>query len=117
VDPSAVDPDVSGWSPGQNRERARQYRYERERYERERFYQSPPRSRSRPQPPPAPPPPTREERIRAAAKVLGVSWPATREQVTKAFRKAVLKSHPDLGGTDAAVKEVIKARDELLAAV
>ena len=76
------------------------------------------RQHQRPPPPrPAgPPPPTREQRIEAAAKTLGLVWPASRAQITKSFRIAALKAHPDLGGTDASMRAVIEARDVLLKA-
>lgn len=70
-----------------------------------------------PPPPPAPPPaPTREERLAAAAKVLGVAWPAGKADVARAFRAAALRVHPDLGGTNEKMREVIEARDVLLRA-
>jgi DnaJ-class molecular chaperone len=38
--------------------------------------------------------------------MLGLSYPATREQVTKAFRRKSKEAHPDKGGTDAAFIEL-----------
>jgi len=77
---------------------------------------SPPPYTPPPRRPPAPPPPTREERLAAAAQTLGITWPASREQVKKAFRASALRSHPDTGGTNEGMKAVIEARDILLRA-
>lgn len=49
-----------------------------------------------------------------AAGILGIDWPASREDVTRAFRRAVLNAHPDRGGSEDAVKRVLIARDVLM---
>lgn len=67
-------------------------------------------------PPPKPPEPTRAERLSDAAKTLGVTWPASKEEIKKAFKKAALRSHPDMGGSDQAFIQVKQARDTLIAA-
>lgn len=80
----------------------------------------PPRAQPREQPRPSvpkKPEPTREERLSSAARTLGITWPASKEQVKKAFAKAAMKTHPDLGGSDAAFIAVKQARDVLNAAV
>jgi hypothetical protein len=58
---------------------------------------------------------TREERsVAEAVAALGVDGILTAESVQRAFRVAVLKAHPDLGGSVSAVQLVIEARDRLL---
>lgn len=53
----------------------------------------------------------------AAAKLLGVRWPgASNTEIQKAFRVAIMKAHPDLGGTDAQAVAVTNARKILLSA-
>lgn len=56
----------------------------------------------------------KEDAKKKAAKTLEVEWPCEREAITRAFRKAAMKAHPDLGGTDAAMRDVLEARDVLL---
>jgi hypothetical protein len=106
--------------PNYPRPQAQPARETRNRWQSPPFEPQPPpraqRQQQPPPPPPAPPPLTREQRIEAAVRVLGLTWPTTRAQVTKAFRIAALKAHPDLGGTDAAMRAVIEARDVLLKA-
>jgi hypothetical protein len=70
-----------------------------------------------PRPPPVPPPVSREDRIADAARLIGVAWPASRSEILKAFRGAALRAHPDTGGSDAAMREVLEARTTLLAAL
>ncbi len=72
---------------------------------------------AKPKSPPKPPEPTREEKLKSAARQLAISWPATKDEVKKAFRKAALKAHPDLGGNDQAFIAATKARDTLMASV
>lgn len=89
----------------------------------QRPYQAPHQAPYQPpyQPPPKPAPkkpePTREERLSAAAHTLGITWPTTKDQIKLAFVKAVMKAHPDMGGTDAAFIRVKQARDTLTANV
>jgi hypothetical protein len=49
-----------------------------------------------------------------AARILGLTLPTTRAHIAVAFRIAALASHPDRGGTDAGMREVIGAREELM---
>ncbi len=75
------------------------------------------RHRARPwqEPPPRPAPKvSKEDKLRAAAKTLGVTLPANKEAVKKAFRAAIMRAHPDLGGSERKATEVIAARDLLL---
>jgi len=51
----------------------------------------------------------------AAAAVLGITLPATREVIDEAFKKAALKHHPDRGGSPEEMKKVLSARKVLLA--
>jgi DnaJ-class molecular chaperone len=44
--------------------------------------------------------------VAAALAVLGLTCPCTREQIKAAYRKAMLKSHPDVGGTNAEARRV-----------
>lgn len=44
-----------------------------------------------------------------AVRILGVSHPWTLRDVKTAFRRRARETHPDLGGTDSAFKEVAKA--------
>lgn len=61
------------------------------------------------------PPPRRSDTdLRDAARLLGISWPATRDEIIKAFRRAALRHHPDVGGSDAAMVAVVEARRVLL---
>ena len=45
----------------------------------------------------------------AALAVLGLTYPCTREVIKAAYRKAMLKCHPDVGGTNAEAARVIAA--------
>lgn len=49
-----------------------------------------------------------------AAERLGLKWPWTEEQVVRAFRAKALHAHPDQGGTDAAMCQLLEDRDRLL---
>lgn len=96
-------------SPSQNSRRG----YSRPTYD---SYEAPKRKKTY-DAPPKPPEPTRAERLSSAAKTLGVTWPASKEEIKKAFKRAALKSHPDMGGSDQAFIQVKQARDLLVAAV
>lgn len=50
-----------------------------------------------------------------AAKTLGLSWPCTKEEATAAFRRLIVKAHPDLGGSADQARELIEARELLTA--
>ena len=53
---------------------------------------------------------------RAAAEYLGLTWPASREDVTRAFRVAAARAHPDHeGGSEEAILRVLQARQVLSA--
>jgi hypothetical protein len=52
-----------------------------------------------------------------ARRLLGVPENYTREDVLAAFRRAVKKAHPDLGGTAEMFHKLLEARDRLLAAL
>jgi len=49
-----------------------------------------------------------------ARAVLGLKDAVTAETVQRAFRQAVMRAHPDLGGSAEAVRKVVEARDMLL---
>ena len=66
----------------------------------------------------------RAEGRRAAApagrswqEVLELSWPCTRAEVRRAYRRLALVRHPDRGGTDASFHELTQAYDAALRAV
>ncbi len=46
-------------------------------------------------------------------QVLGITPPYDRNVMLKAFRAAAMKAHPDRGGSEAAMRRVIEARDAL----
>jgi hypothetical protein len=71
---------------------------------------SKPRHRSRPQPPPQPAP-----QPSGPADLLGLAGVPTRDDIISAFRRCALICHPDYGGTAEAFREIVKARDALLA--
>lgn len=48
-----------------------------------------------------------------AARVLQISLPASRKAVEDAFRCLALKAHPDQGGTDEQMRELLEARERL----
>jgi hypothetical protein len=50
-----------------------------------------------------------------ARQVIGVSATATPEEIDQAFREKASNAHPDRGGTDAAMAELLQARDLLAA--
>jgi hypothetical protein len=54
-----------------------------------------------------------ERRVNAAA-LLGVTIDAAAEEVERAFRLAAKAAHPDLGGSDEAMRAVIDAQETLL---
>jgi hypothetical protein len=49
-----------------------------------------------------------------AAARLGVTWPWTKEELQHAFRTRALRDHPDHGGTNARMTQLITDRDLLL---
>lgn len=49
-----------------------------------------------------------------AAVRMGVTWPWTPKQVQQAFRQRALRAHPDHGGTDTRMRELVADRDLLL---
>jgi curved DNA-binding protein CbpA len=51
--------------------------------------------------------------VAAAAAALGIAWPCSRGEVTRAFRAAALRAHPDQGGNDEAIRRVVAARTTL----
>lgn len=53
---------------------------------------------------------------REAAEILGLGWPVTRGDVTRAYRVAIQRAHPDHpGGSDAEFLRVFSAKEVLLA--
>ena len=62
-------------------------------------------------------PPTMQMPLADAIAMLGVPQNYTREDVIAAFRRAVKKAHPDLGGTAEDFRKLVEARDRLLAAI
>jgi hypothetical protein len=62
-------------------------------------------------------PPSMQMPLADAMELLGVSANYTREDVIAAFRRAVKKAHPDMGGTAELFHKLVKARDRLLAAI
>jgi hypothetical protein len=48
-----------------------------------------------------------------AARLLGVTLPATPEEIDAAFKQAALRHHPDRGGSTEMMAKVIQARDAL----
>ncbi len=53
---------------------------------------------------------TREE----ACQVLGVSNSASEEEIRDAYKRLMMKNHPDGGGTDYLAQKINQARDTLL---
>jgi len=49
-----------------------------------------------------------------AAKSLGLEWPTTEEKIKTAFAKEALKAHPDHGGTEEKMKNLLRVRELLL---
>jgi hypothetical protein len=62
-------------------------------------------------------PPTMQMPLADAIALLGVPQNYSREDVIAAFRRAVKKAHPDLGGTAEMFRRLVEARDRLLAAL
>jgi hypothetical protein len=62
-------------------------------------------------------PPVMQMPLAAAIALLGVPANYTRQDVITAFRRAVKKAHPDLGGTADDFRKLVEARDRLLAAL
>jgi hypothetical protein len=62
-------------------------------------------------------PPVLQMPLADAIALLGVPQNYTREDVITAFRRAVKKAHPDLGGTADDFRRLVEARDRLLAAL
>lgn len=52
-----------------------------------------------------------------AMVVLTLTWPCTKEQLVTAFRREALKAHPDRGGSEAAIKKVVLARETMAQAM
>lgn len=65
--------------------------------------------------PERPVPPPIDPRVVAAAALLGIGVNATEDEIATAFRAKVRVAHPDLGGSDEATREIIEARDVMLA--
>lgn len=55
-----------------------------------------------------------DESVTRMASLLGLTWPATAAEIEIAFRKKALVTHPDQGGTDQAMDELVQARRVLL---
>jgi hypothetical protein len=62
-------------------------------------------------------PPVMQMPLAEARAMLGVPADYTEEDVKTAFRRAVKKAHPDLGGTAEDFCRLVEARDRLLAAL
>jgi hypothetical protein len=62
-------------------------------------------------------PPAMAMPLLEAMALLGVPADYTREDVIAAFRRAVKKAHPDMGGTAEMFRKLVEARDRLLAAI
>jgi hypothetical protein len=62
-------------------------------------------------------PPVMQMPLAEAIALLGIPTNYTREDVMAAFRRAVKKAHPDLGGTAEDFRKLVEARDRLLAAI
>jgi hypothetical protein len=62
-------------------------------------------------------PPVMQMPLAAALELLGLSGDYTKDDVLAAFRVAVKKAHPDVGGTAEQFRELVAARDRLLAAL
>ena len=61
--------------------------------------------------------PVMQMALAEAMALLGVAADYSKENVIAAFRRAVKKAHPDLGGTAEMFQKLVKARDRLLAAL
>jgi hypothetical protein len=62
-------------------------------------------------------PPAMQMPLAAAIALLGVPENYTKDDVIAAFRRAVKKAHPDLGGTADDFRKLVEARDRLLTAL
>jgi hypothetical protein len=62
-------------------------------------------------------PPAMRMPLDEARRLLGLPLNYTRDEVIAAFRRAVKKAHPDLGGTAEMFHKLVEARDRLLAAL
>ena len=62
-------------------------------------------------------PPAMQMPLADAIALLGVPQNYTRDDVIAAFRRAVKKAHPDLGGTADDFRKLVEVRDRLLAAL
>jgi hypothetical protein len=62
-------------------------------------------------------PPSMQTPLAEAISLLGVPVDYTRDDVLTAFRRAVKKAHPDLGGTAEQFRKLVEARERLLAAL
>lgn len=63
------------------------------------------------------PPPVMQMALAQAIQILGVPLDYTREDIIAAFRHAVKRAHPDMGGTAEMFRLFVEARDRLLAAI
>ena len=64
--------------------------------------------------PRTPPPPTTGMSAAEARDILGVSPGATRAEIEAAFRRLMLRAHPDHGGSAGLAARINAARDRLL---
>ncbi len=64
--------------------------------------------------PSSPPPPTIGMSLGEAREILGVSPNATRSEIEAAFRRLMLRAHPDHGGSAGLAAKINAARDRLL---
>ena len=62
-------------------------------------------------------PPLLQMPLADAIKLLGVPANYTKEDVEAAFRREAKKAHPDVGGTAEQFRNLVEARDRLLAAL
>ena len=54
-----------------------------------------------------------QKRLEPWLKDLKLTWPVTQVDITTAFRKLALETHPDMGGSDQAFIAVKRAYDQL----
>jgi hypothetical protein len=62
-------------------------------------------------------PPVMQMPLAEAMALLGVPPDYTRDDIIAAFRRAAKKAHPDMGGTAELFRQLVEARDRLLAAL